>query len=294
MRKRSLYTHLAVASLVVVVVLASASYAASENRMQYSEARVARLAYSAVPISPRQAVAPLPDELTTRLHAEYGAVRVAGQGVVLPPDGMFASEQEVTAWQAQAPRDGEFMLQTPAGQALRQAQAEAQARGLRISPRDTDAAARTYQQTLDLWRSRMEPGLDHWVRLGLLSGDDASRIRALPVRQQVDEILKLEDQGLFFNLDFSRSILSSVAPPGASQHLALLAFDVKEHDDARVRTILARHGWFQTVVHDRPHFTYLGVPKSQLEALGLSRVVEGRREYWVPRRDPATTVVASR
>jgi hypothetical protein len=99
---------------------------------------------------------------------------------------------------------------------------------------------------------------------------------------------------MFFNLDFSRSILSSVAPPGASQHLALLAFDVKEHEDARVRAILERHGWFQTVAHDRPHFTYLGVARSQLESLGLSRIVEGRREYWVPRRDPAAMLAAAR
>jgi protein MpaA len=78
-----------------------------------------------------------------------------------------------------------------------------------------------------------------------------------------------------------------VAPPGASHHLALLAFDVKEHGQPAVRRILERHGWYQTVVRDAPHFTYLGMPKSRLESLGLTVVRDGDREYWKPR--PAST-----
>jgi hypothetical protein len=46
-------------------------------------------------------------------------------------------------------------------------------------------------------------------------------------------------EGMYFSLDFSKSILSSVAPPGASQHLALLAFDVKEHEDAKAEVTIS-------------------------------------------------------
>ncbi|MFO1528192.1 MAG: hypothetical protein U1F77_00335 [Kiritimatiellia bacterium] len=66
------------------------------------------------------------------------------------------------------------------------------------------------------------------------------------------EILKLEQKGLYFAPDFKRSILHSVAPPGASQHIALLALDITEHDNPRVRQILAAHGWFQTIPSTSP------------------------------------------
>ena len=51
----------------------------------------------------------------------------------------------------------------------------------------------------------------------------------------------------------------------------MLAFDVNEFDNPRVREILAKHGWFQTVLSDLPHFTYLGLkekdlPKEWIEA----------------------------
>jgi len=39
-----------------------------------------------------------------------------------------------------------------------------------------------------------------------------------------------------------KSIIYSVAPPGASQHLSMLALDVKEFQNAKVRETLARHG----------------------------------------------------
>src|SRR5205085_2247542 len=77
-------------------------------------------------------------------------------------------------------------------------------------------------------------------------------------------VLELERAGLFFSKDLSKSILRSVAAPGASQHLAMLAFDASEFQDARVRDLLARCGWFQTVLSDLPHFTYLGLEESEL------------------------------
>jgi hypothetical protein len=221
--------------------------------------------------------------LNARLQSEYGAVFKAQKGVVLPPREMFSADEEVAQWQANVKTSGEdYILQTAAAEALSAARAEARKQGLDITPRDTDAAARDYAYTVELWMSRVNPGLDHWVTKGRLDSAEAERIRILPSRKQTVAILQLEERGMFFSKDFSKSILCSVAPPGASQHLALLAFDVKEHQDPRVREILARHGWYQTVQHDEPHFTYLGAGTSELQALGLIRKVAGQRVYWVP------------
>jgi hypothetical protein len=62
----------------------------------------------------------------------------------------------------------------------------------------------------------------------------------------------------------------------------MLAFDVMEFDNQRIREIMARHGWFQTVVSDLPHFTFLGVSESELKELGLKKVKNGGRKFWVP------------
>src|SRR6185369_8049224 len=99
-------------------------------------------------------------------------------------------------------------------------------------------------------------------------------------------ILDLEDkEHLYFGTFFDRSILYSVAAPGASQHLAMLAFDVAEYQDTGVESALERHGWFRTVSNDLPHFTYLGRRESELPELGLKRVLRryGETDYhfWV-------------
>jgi len=62
----------------------------------------------------------------------------------------------------------------------------------------------------------------------------------------------------------------------------MLAFDVTENDNPTVRKILSHHGWFQTVISDTPHFTYLGVTEDQLPSLGLKKVTNGGRTFWVP------------
>ena len=115
-----------------------------------------------------------------------------------------------------------------------------------------------------------------------LTQSGADRIEALSPYEQVPEVLKLEDLGLFFAKDLSKSIIYSVAPPGTSQHLSMLAFDVKEHENPRVRQVLAKHKWFQTVVSDLPHFTYLGIEESELPNRGLEKVIESGRSFWIP------------
>ena len=62
----------------------------------------------------------------------------------------------------------------------------------------------------------------------------------------------------------------------------MLALDVKEFENARVRSTLAKHGWYQTVTSDLPHFTYLGVEESELSRLGLKQVTNSGRVFWVP------------
>ena len=55
----------------------------------------------------------------------------------------------------------------------------------------------------------------------------------------------------------------------------------------RVRAILARHGWFQTVLSDLPHFTYLGLAEDELPQHGLKRVVVNGQTFWIPNVDRA-------
>jgi hypothetical protein len=228
------------------------------------------------------------DEVGHRILADYGAVLVARGGATPPPTVVFADEAAVSRWQSsvkttRADFGGTNVeLQSPAMTALMEARDEARAARLDITPRGPDAARRTYTETVKLWQSRVNPGLAHYVSEGSITQEEADRIRALSPRDQIPEILRLEGDGLYFAKDFSKSILYSVAAPGTSQHLSMLAFDVKEFENAAVRSILARHGWFQTVSSDMPHFTFLGVKEDELPSLGLKKTTNGGRVFWVP------------
>jgi hypothetical protein len=228
------------------------------------------------------------DEIGTRLLACYGAVLVARGGTTPPPVLVFPDEESVARWQSSVKTDRVEInktvveLQTPALRALMEARLEARMSKLDITPRGADAARRTYADSVELWMSRVRPGLRHWVKEGRLDQREAQRILSLPLRDQVREILRLEKQGLLFSKDFSKSILVSVAPPGASEHISMLALDIDESANPAVRLILARHGWFQTVPFDLPHFAYLGVTETELTSLGLRQVTVGKRVFWIP------------
>ena len=236
----------------------------------------------------------LPPDLTAEsdverlLLREYGSVFVAGASVAPPPKIVFADQAEVRTFHESVERMAaviggfEMELQAAAMKSLLGAISEAESEGLTVTPRGPDSARRDYNGTVELWTSRVEPALDHWVRQGNLNSIEAEHIRALTPFEQVPVVLRLETKGLWFAKDLSKSIIYSVAPPGTSQHLAMLAFDVKEFAEAPVRAILARNGWFQTVVSDLPHFTYLGVAESVLPDLGLKRVESGEQAFWVP------------
>ncbi len=228
------------------------------------------------------------DDAGRLLLREYGAVFLARNGATPPNKVVFKDEADVTAFQSTLKRSSDSVggitvdLQTAALTALKKAQAEAKLSKLTISPRGADSSRRGYDHTVSLWASRVNPGLVHWVAKGRITPAEANRIKGLSPYEQVPEILKLEKDGIFFAKSLSKSIIYSVAPPGTSQHLSMLALDVKEFDNAKVRSILAKHGWFQTVLSDLPHFTFIGVSEDDLPGLGLKKVIDAERVFWVP------------
>ena len=229
------------------------------------------------------------DPVANRVFKEYGAIFVSDNGGKLPARCVFDDETQVGSFQAQAnPKTSviggtTIILQEPAMDALLEAVKAAKSQNLRITPRGGSiAAARSYQDTAGLWNSRFFPALNHWAARGKISRQDAENAKRLPVREQVAKVLEWESKGLYFSKDLSKSILFSVAAPGASQHIFMLALDVEQFADKGVRKILAEHGWFQTVKSDLPHFTFLGVKENELPALGLKPVTVGGQKFWVP------------
>lgn len=237
----------------------------------------------------RAALCDVSNAVALRVLNEYGAIFLASAEVLPPPVCIFAGEEEVDAFQREARGVARQLggatieLQPAAMRALVAAREEALAENLDITPRDgREAARRSYADTLRLWNSRLLPALAYWRGLGRVTTEEAERLKSLTVREQVGAVLEFEQRGLFFGKSLSRSILHSVAAPGSSQHLSLLAFDVNEYGNARVRAILARHGWFRTVLNDAPHFTYLGLPERDLPARGLKKLRTRDGGYWVP------------
>lgn len=229
------------------------------------------------------------DTVSRRVLEDYGAMFLANEEVLPPPVCVFGNEQEVEAFQTEAQfttaRVGDDLieLQPAAMKALLAARDEARQQKLDITPRGgAEAARRSYTDTERLWKTRFLPALDHWQKLKRLTPEEAARLRQLPLKEQVPKVLELEKSGIYFSKDFSKSILYSIAAPGTSQHIALLALDVAQFQNARVRGILARHGWFQTVKSDLPHFTYLGHAETDLPASGLRRVTSGEQLFWIP------------
>jgi hypothetical protein len=244
----------------------------------------------AIPKTTLSAKCPIYDDwVAARVFLEYGAIYVAEKPAVVPQDCIVESDAELAAiWHFMPHRSAKIgnvivTLQEPALNALLGARADAAKRGLAITPRGGSiAAARSYADTADLWRSRLEPALNYWVRKGRIKAADATEARKAPIREQVEKVLLLEREGIYFSKDLSKSILYSVAIPGASQHNFLLAIDIEQFANARVRQIMADHGWFQTVKSDLPHFTYLGLKEADLKANGLKPVVVSGQTFWVP------------
>ena len=233
-------------------------------------------------------VCPLTDFVNGRILRDYGAVYVSEPAVRIAYRCMLESDADIEAFQAAANRvtgaigGVQVTLQKPAMDALLAATRAATKQGLSITPRGgTMASTRSYSDTVRLWNSRLKPGLRHWTARGEITRADADKVLRLPVSDQVHVVLSWEtEHRLWFSKDLSKSILYSVAAPGASQHNFMVALDVAEFANVRVRKILEQHGWYQTVKSDMPHFTYLGV--QDLKAQGLRPEVSGGQTFWVP------------
>ena len=232
---------------------------------------------------------PPTDPVARRILEEYGAIFLADKKVKPPPVCVFTNEEQVTRFQDAAGSETELFgfdyieLQPEALKQLKKAREEAQKEGLNITPRDgAEAARRNYEDSVRLWNSRFEPALDYWLSQGRLTAEQVNRLRSLPLSQQIAEVLELEKTGIYFSKDLSKSILYSIAAPGTSQHIAMLAFDVNEFQEPRVREILAKHGWFQTVLSDLPHFTFLGLKEKDLPKHGLRSLVINGQMFWIP------------
>jgi len=234
-------------------------------------------------------ISPTGDQVARRVLHDYGAMFVGADSITPPPLCVFTNEDQVerfqreAGWTAGTFGDAVIELQPAAMAALLLARDAAHAKGLKISARDgAEGARRSYADTVRLWNSRFLPALDHWTRAGRLSEEQAERLRGLPIHEQVPEVLELEQEGIFFSKDLSKSVLYSIAAPGTSQHIAMLAFDANEFLDQKVRAILAQHGWFQTVLSDLPHFTFLGLAEAELPDRGLKSVEADGQKFWIP------------
>ena len=232
-----------------------------------------------------------------KIFTEYGAMFVASSTVQLPPSCYFADEASVAKFQStlktsSAVVDGaEITLQSPAMTSLLQIVDAAKQLNVRIIPLDGSiAGARTYSDTVTIWNSRYEPALSFWVNRSKITPDEAQQLALMSFEVKTERVIDFESQGLLFGTDRRSSIFSSTAPPGASQHLSLIAFDVAGRVTPLITAIFNANGWFQTVKGDLGHFTYLGVHEGELPKRGLRQVYLNGHRYWVPDiPDNATT-----
>lgn len=233
------------------------------------------------------------DVVAMRVLLSYGSMFVANESMKLPKTCVLKGEGDVLKFQRKLEKKTfeikgvRITLQTGAATALESAIAEATALGFQITPFDgAIAGGRSYGDTLMLWNSRVFPAMDFWIKRGRLPVEARDEIGRLDLEKKIAKVLEWESQGMFFSTDRTRSILTSTAPPGTSQHLALIAFDVTEYWNPEVRAILHRNGWFQTVVDDPLHFTFLGFSESELPTRGLRAVYKGNHQYWIPNLSP--------
>jgi hypothetical protein len=225
--------------------------------------------------------------LAARVFREYGAMFAASEEVTPPPKCIYNSAEDLFAFQRTLKIKSSVIagvnieLQEPAMNALLAAIDELWPR--RITPLDgAIAGRRNYADTVRIWNSRLIPALNYWVSKGRISRPDANAAILMPVADQVAKVVDWESRGMYFSTGRNRSIFYSVAPPGTSQHLSLIAFDIVEAGNPAVRSVLNKNGWFQTVNMDEPHFTYLGISETELPKRGLQRIRRGNHTFWIP------------
>lgn len=229
-----------------------------------------------------------------QMIADAVAKGILAARVKIPPKCIFDNSSEVDAFQKSVIIAKENIggitieLQAKAMWALKQAETDAKADGFKITPRsDATAARRSFADTVTFWNNKIKSGIAHWTKTANKSGkklskSEADTLNALTGKAQIKKVLELEKDGFFFSTHHNKTILRSVAAPGTSQHLLMLAFDLEEFKNKKVREIMAKNGWFQTVFQDHPHFTYLGLAESQLKSIGLTKKSDAGQDFWVP------------
>jgi len=200
------------------------------------------------------------DPLAKRVFWEYGSIFVADNKVRLPDKCVYFSSSLVDAFQAKLERKKELIgtaeieLQVTAMEHLLKAISDAGQLSLTITPLHGQiAGGRSFADTVRLWNSRYYRALDHWARQGSITSEEAATARILPLDLQIKKVVEWEAKGVYFSTNFSKSIFYSVAPPGTSQHLSLLAFDVVEADDRggrvdRVHHVVQRSGQLEDIL----------------------------------------------
>jgi hypothetical protein len=278
----------AVVGACLISMAVSAQPVPSVGFLEFVSDRLTKAAPSRTPNL--KAICPIEESLLARrVFAEYGSIFSANERVILPTACVFNDEAEVSAFRAKAVitqlnvSGVNLLLQKDAAEALSRALADAAQQSVVIAPLDGPiAAGRTYYESTRIWNSRFEPALRYWVQTGKISPEEEAAVRNMKLAQQVEKVIEWESKGLLFGTGRLRSIFSSTAPPGTSQHISLLAFDIAPPLTPAKRSIMNSNGWFQTILNDPLHFTYLGVPESELPRRGLKAVLADGTIYWVP------------
>ena len=224
-----------------------------------------------------------------KVLSEYGAMFVTSDKVISPPTCRFLDDGEVASFQSKLNMNSvvvhgiQMQLQKAAADALNAVVADAVGQGIRIRTLDgAIAGARSYSDTVRLWNSRFATALRYWSGRRRISPEEAEAIIEIPLEQQVERVMAWESQGMMFGTNRRSSIFASTAPPGASQHLSLIAIDIAPPLTPTVIALMNAHGWFQTVKGDKPHFTFLGLTEKELPGRGLKALIFDGTLYWVP------------
>lgn len=224
-----------------------------------------------------------------RVFKDYGAMFIADSTVKFPSKCVFESDEDVLAFQNTIKSTTKIIngtsitLQEEAMKAFQVARAEGAEAGVNITARGgASASKRSYADTARIWKSRFDPALKYWIGKGKIKATDAEKARLMATIDQVERVMEWETDKIWFSTRFNYSIFSSVAPPGTSQHLSMIALDVAQFANKDAKAILNRHGWFQTIIDDLPHFTYIGREESELPKYGLRAETRDGVKFWIP------------
>jgi len=238
------------------------------------------------------------NKIARRVLAEYGAMFTASDKIKLPQVCIFSDEVSVRDFQAKLNvteidvNGSVIRLQAPAAKSMQTLLQAASALNVSVRPLDgAVAGGRDYADTKRIWLSRVDPALKYWSRRSRIIEEESASFGNLSMQDQIEKIINWEENGLLFGTSRAVSIFTSTAPPGTSQHISLIAFDVAPPVTSMVRTLFNANGWYQTVKGDVAHFTYLGVVESELPKRGLKPALHNGTLYWIPNieNEPRTT-----